>query len=165
MTLAELNALAPAQADGWLRQCCGATRWARMMAAARPFASREAMAVTADVIWSSLDRADWLEAFAAHPKIGQSGPNASTSAAWSKEEQSGVAPGGDAVREGLARVNRAYEGRFGYIFIVCATGRSGAKMLALAERRMRNDPESELAVAAEEQRQITRLRLARLGDR
>lgn len=165
MTLAELNGLAPAEAERWLRQCCGATRWARMMTAARPFPSREEMAVTADVIWSSLDRSDWLEAFGAHPKIGQSGPNASTGSGWSNEEQSGVARGDDGVREGLAQANGAYEARFGYIFIVCATGRSGAEMLALAERRLRNDPESELAVAAEEQRQITRLRLARLGDR
>ena len=129
------------------------------MAAARPFAGVEAMAETADAVWRSLDRADWLEAFAAHPKIG-----AGTAGApgWSDDEQAGVAGAAEQTRRRLAEANRDYEARFGYIFIVCATGRTAGEMLALLEARLRHDAGEELRIAAEEQRQITRLRLRKL---
>lgn len=124
------------------------------MTAARPFASVPALEVIADVVWSALAPGDWLQAFAAHPRIGSRGGGA-----WSAQEQSGVA---DSARARLAQLNRDYEARFGHVFIVCATGRSGAEMQATLERRMENNPDDELRQAAEEQRRITRLRLEKL---
>ena len=147
MELDDLNALDDAAAVRELLRCCGSTRWADRMAAARPFADEAAMIECADTIWSSLDPHDWLEACAAHPKIGGAAPTR-----WS-------AP---AVSDRLASGNREYEARFGYIFIICATGRSAAEMLEALERRLGNAPDRELRIAAEEQRAITRLRLARL---
>jgi OHCU decarboxylase len=157
MRLDALNALPGEAAAAAFLRCCGSTRWAQMMAAARPFAAFAAMEAAADAAWASLDRADWLEAFAAHPRIGDA-----TRSAWASEEQSGSRAADDEVRARLAAGNRAYEARFGYIFIVCATGRSASQMLAGLEDRLANDAAIELRVAGEEQRKITRLRLAKL---
>jgi 2-oxo-4-hydroxy-4-carboxy-5-ureidoimidazoline decarboxylase len=176
VTLAELNALDGDAAASALRRCCGSTRWARQMAAVRPFASRDAMTAQADGIWSALGPADWLEAFAAHPKIGESGTAGRAGGAdraggaggaggegrWSDEEQQGVARAAEPILTRLAQANHEYEARFGYIFIVCATGKGAAEILGLIAQRLTNDPAAELAAAAEEQRKITRLRLARL---
>ena len=127
------------------------------MLARRPFRSREAVLETADEIWASLDGADWREAFAHHPRIGEQTTNATAA-----KEQSGVSGAADDVRQALAKANRDYEQLFGYIYIVCATGKSAEEMLAIAKSRLENDPETELRVAAEEQRKITRLRLQKL---
>ena len=159
MRLEELNALDDAAAAGAFLRCCGSSRWAAAMTAARPFADAGAMRETADVIWLALDMPDWLEAFAVHPKIGAGRAGGS---GWSDEEQAGVAPAAGETLLRLADANREYEARFGYIFIVCATGRTAAEMLALLERRLRHDADEELPVAAEEQRKITQLRLAKL---
>lgn len=155
MTLPELNELDEPTAVRELLRCCGSSRWAALMARARPFADDAALRRTADAIWTSLGPSDWREAFAAHPRIGERGSAAS---AWSREEQAGA---GDAL-DRFAALNRVYETRFGHIFVVCATGRSGAELSAELERRLANDPERELRVAAEEQRKITQLRLGRL---
>jgi 5-hydroxyisourate hydrolase / 2-oxo-4-hydroxy-4-carboxy-5-ureidoimidazoline decarboxylase len=117
----------------------------------------DAMIAAADTIWAGLDRADWLEAFAAHPKIG-----GDAAKGWSAAEQAGAASASRDVLARLAEANREYEARFGYIFIVCATGRSAEEMLQRLEGRLDNDPLIELRVAADEQRKITRLRLAKL---
>jgi OHCU decarboxylase len=176
MTLPELNALDADEAARALLACCGSTRWARAMADARPFASVDAACDASDAIWSALDRADWLEAFRAHPRIGERKPEhtatigtaraaragARTSGIetrWSADEQSGVE---DESRSRLQALNRAYEERFGHIFIICAAGKSGGEMLRALERRIGNNPENELHEAAEEQRAIARLRLAKL---
>ncbi len=166
MTLTELNALDDGAASRELLRCCGSSRWAAQMAAARPFPSADALIDTADRLWNDAAKADWLEAFAAHPKIGagragRAGETAETTE-WSQLEQSGTRTASDDMRERLARGNRDYEARFGYIFIVCATGKSADGMLAALERRLRNLPETELGIAAAEQRQITRLRLLKL---
>lgn len=173
MDLAALNALdAGAAARAFLR-CCGSARWARLMAEARPFASADGMAGGADAIWQSLDPSDWLEAFAAHPQIGE-GTSARCDAdptdraarpgppTWSDQEQAAVAGTPGQTRRRLAQANRDYQARFGYIFIVCATGKTGDEMLAMLEMRMRHDRAEELATAAEEQRKITQLRLIKL---
>jgi len=160
MRLEDLNALDPDTAARELLQCCGSSRWARQMAAARPFASAEELMASADRSWGSLERADWLEAFAAHPKIGAGGGGGD----WSAQEQAGVAGAAAATLRRFANLNRDYEARFGYIFIVCATGKSAAEMLGLLERRIGNDPEAEIRIAADEQRKITRLRLTKLLD-
>ena len=181
MRLEDLNAVDPDVAAGELLQCCGSSRWARQMAASRPFASSEALLASADRYWGALDRADWLEAFAAHPKIGAGGVDDAGRAAsdqrrakaladrgaaqdWSAQEQAGVAGAADATLQRFAKLNRDYEARFGYIFIVCATGTSAAEMLDLLERRIGHDPETEIRIAADEQRKITRLRLMKLLD-
>jgi len=127
------------------------------MAAARPFVSAEAMADAAERIAESLERADWLEAFAAHPRIGER----EAASRWSAQEQAGVT---DESRERFRELNRAYEARFGFIFIVCASGKRADEMLEILERRMRNNPQDELAEAARQQRQITQLRLLKLVD-
>jgi 2-oxo-4-hydroxy-4-carboxy-5-ureidoimidazoline decarboxylase len=167
MRLVDLNALDEDAAAGELLRCCGSSRWARRMAAERPFASVDAMVHAADATWSGLDRVDWLEAFAAHPKIGAGGAGGAggaDTARWSAEEQGGVSAAADATRLRLAAANREYEARFGYIFIVCATGKTAGAMLELLERRLRNDPGEEIQIAAGEQAKITRLRLAKLLD-
>jgi len=157
MRLEALNELDQAAAIRELLRCCGSTQWAREMAASRPFGTAEAIAQTSDTIWSSLTRADWLEAFAAHPRIGDH-----AAFAWAAAEQSGTAKAPDEVRAQLAVKNRDYEARFGYIFIVCATGQAAEAMLAMLDERLTNDPDDELHIAAEEQRKITQLRLAKL---
>ena len=133
------------------------------MAVARPFRSEADLGEASDRIWRGLSRADWLEAFTAHPKIGSSvaaGPGQSRG--WSREEQRGADGASSETLASLAAANHDYEGRFGHIFIVCASGRTADEMLLLARQRLGNDPETELAVAAEEQRKITRLRLEKL---
>ena len=160
MRLEDLNALDPDSAVRELLQCCGSSRWARQMAAARPFASAGELMASADRYSGSLDRADWLEAFAAHPKIGAGGGDGARD--WSAQEQAGVAGAASATLRRFDNLNRDYEARFGYIFIVCATGKTGDEMLALLERRLRHRPGDELRIAAEEQRKITQLRLRKL---
>jgi len=160
MRLDELNRLDDRAAARELLQCCGSTRWAARMGAARPFGNLAAMERAADREFEALERADWLEAFAAHPAIGGAGK----AGGWSEHEQRLVAHATEATRERLADLNRAYEARFGYIFIVCATGKTAAEMLALLERRLGNDPHTELQIAANEQKKITHLRLHKLVD-
>lgn len=160
-----LNNLESAEAESKFRDCCGSREWARRMAGARPFSSAEELIGRADSIWNALGPADWLEAFAAHPKIGakKAAPaQQAKSAEWSKGEQAGMDTAGEMVRDELARANRLYEEKFGYIFIVCATGKSAGEMLEICRRRLGNDGETELPVAAEEQRKITEIRLRRL---
>lgn len=121
--------------------------------------------MAADEIWRALAPADWLEAFSHHPRIGERKSALSQSAratAWAAGEQSAVDQANDDTRAALAEANREYEDRFGYIYIVCATGKSAEEMVTLARERLRNDPDVELRLAAEEQRKITRIRLEKL---
>lgn len=163
MTLARLNGLSRSRAAAELIRCCGSARWASAMAAARPFLSLPAMQQRSDEVWASLGKTDWLEAFAAHPRIGGKRPD-SPASEWSAAEQSGAAAADDDANTRLAALNDLYERRFGYTFIVCATGKSAGEMLALLEARVSNGPNAELLNAAEEQRRITNLRLAKLVD-
>ncbi len=168
VSVAELDAMSEPQANKLLAECCGAPRWVSGMLARRPFRSRAVVLSTADEIWRSLDPADWRKAFSHHPRIGErksAMPQSDRGSAWAAGEQSGVEPARDDVRAELAAANREYEQRFGYIFIVFATGKSAEEMLALARERLRNDPDVELHAAAEEQRKITRLRLDKLLDK
>ena len=158
VTLDDLNHLEREAAEASLARCCGSSAWARSMAAARPFATLDAMVSAGDAIWRSLGPADWLEAFAAHPRIGEQASGSS----WSNREQSGMLAAADDVRRRLASGNAEYLSRFGYIFIVCATGKTAAELLAALEARLSNNRAVELQVAAEEQRKITGLRLAKL---
>jgi len=142
--------------DAELRRVCGSSEWMRRMTAARPLANAF---TAADEIWASLGRDDILEAFAAHPRIGDK-----KGTQWSAQEQSGTASATDETMNAMASANREYEKRFGYIYIVCATGRSGDELLAMAWQRLNNDPDTELRVAAEEQRKIIQLRLWKLVE-
>ena len=160
-----LNELTRADAESELLKCCGSRRWAQIMAGARPFVDFSELLSKADDLWWSLGDADWLEAFRAHPKIGEKKAATAQSKEaqnWSAQEQSGVANASVQTISELAQRNREYEDRFGFIFIVCATGKSSDEMLAIINARIDNDNETELRRAAEEQRKITRLRLEKL---
>jgi OHCU decarboxylase len=165
LTIADLDALAPEEAATLFRACCGAAHWVSAMVGERPFESLGTLLAVADEIWWALGPDDWQEAFAHHPRIGErraAEPQDARAASWSADEQAGVAAAPLSVQEELAAANRAYEARFGHIYIVCATGRSAEEMLRLAQSRLANDPDTELRIAAEEQRKITRLRLEKL---
>ena len=132
-----------------------------------PFADWAAVKAAADETWWELDREDWLEAFSHHPRIGDIDTlraRFASTGAWASGEQSGVDSASDEVLGGLAEGNRRYEQQFGYIFIVCATGKSAAAMLGLLQERLGNSPDQELPIAAEQQRQIMQLRLDKLRD-
>jgi allantoicase len=157
-----LNALLPEAAAAALQSCCGSARWAQHMAQARPFRDAQHVCETSDRIWAALGKDDWLEAFRAHPRIGERKAEAQQSAEaqrWSAQEQSAVSASSADTRAALAEANRAYQARFGHIFLICATGKSSEEILASLRERMKNDPQTEIRVAAEEQRRIARLRL------
>ena len=160
--IAKLNTLADAAAA--LRRCCGSSRWTEQMAAARPFEDAAAMFRIAERIWWSLDERDYLEAFSAHPKIGESKPDLdiATTATWSRDEQKGAAAAAESTLAALAEANRRYAETNGFIFIVCAQGKSAEEMFAILDGRLANPRDVELRTAAEEQAKITRLRLAKL---
>ena len=163
--LGRFNALAPEAAREELLKCCGAKRWADAVEQGRPYLSLWHLIAQANDVWRSLDRDDWLEAFRSHPKIGErkaANPVATKSQEWSAKEQQGIANAPSEEVDKLARLNRAYEEKFGFIFIVCATGKSSGEILALLEQRLNNAPEAELPIAAAEQARITELRLRKL---
>ncbi|MGZ3417138.1 MAG: 2-oxo-4-hydroxy-4-carboxy-5-ureidoimidazoline decarboxylase [Polyangiales bacterium] len=146
-----------------LLRCNGSRAWAARMAAETPFSDEESLMGRADAIWWSLDRKDWDEAFSAHPRIGsKKDVEKKPEKSWSSREQAGAAAANDDTLAALAQANADYEARFGRIYIVCATGKSAEEMLAIARSRLHNDPETEVRIAAEEQRKITRLRLHKL---
>ena len=149
-----------------LTTCCGATQWVDSMMERRPFGSADGLEVAAHESWLALEPDDWREAFAHHPKIGDREALRTRFAATrtlAEREQSGVDGAADATLDALAEGNRRYEERFGFIFIVCATGKSADEMLAILRSRLDNDPARELVIAASEQAKITGIRLASLG--
>jgi allantoicase len=153
-----INALTHAAARQRFLECCGSRRWAEAMSSTRPFASADKATEAASRIWSSLAREDFLEAFAAHPRIGER-----TSNRRAEAEQSGAQSASAATLDELRRLNREYESKFGYIYIVRATGKSADQMLHLLRQRIANDPGTELATAAREQLAITLLRIGKIG--
>ena len=160
-----LNVLSAATARAEFLRCCGATRWADLMTARRPFANEAELFSAASECFVDLTRADWLEAFAAHPKIGDLDSLRSKfahAAAWSAQEQGAMSAAAEATIQGLLAGNRDYEAKFGHIFIVCATGKTAAEMLMLLDARLANSADDELRNAAAEQEKITHLRLQRL---
>jgi 2-oxo-4-hydroxy-4-carboxy-5-ureidoimidazoline decarboxylase len=163
--LKRLDALPFADARAAFHRCCGCSRWAEAMARGRPYAGEEALVAAGERAFADLGREDWLEAFSHHPRIGDTEAREARSAAtreWSKAEQGRVGEAPEPVKAALLEKNRAYAARFGYSFIVCATGKGAREMLTALEERLGNDPERELSVAAAEQRKITALRLRRL---
>jgi OHCU decarboxylase len=163
--LKQLNALPSAQAGEEFLKCCGSRTWANALSDARPFIDADALFHKADSVWWSLGEQDWLEAFRAHPKIGEQKAAAEQSEQarnWSEREQSGVQDAATETKAALAAGNQEYEERFGFIFIVCASGKTSEEMQAILNERLQNEPGIELRIAAEEQRKITRLRLEKL---
>ncbi len=158
---AHLDGLGTADAWATLDRCCGARRWVDAMLAARPFGDDAMLYAAAERTWWSLAPADWLEAFARHPRIGER----VRADDLARREQGGMDRASAGTREALAQGNRAYEGRFGHVFLIRATGRTPEEMLSELQRRLGNDSATELRVAAMEQAKITRLRLEKLGGR
>ncbi|WP_062983607.1 2-oxo-4-hydroxy-4-carboxy-5-ureidoimidazoline decarboxylase [Nocardia anaemiae] len=157
MGLAEFNALSEAEANAALLVCCASPEWARALAAARPYANVDALFDRADAVLAELSEVEIDRALDGHPRIG-----ARPDTAASAREQAGVAGAEDAVRVGLAEGNLAYEKKFGHIYLVCATGKSGDELLDLLTARLGNDPETERRVMRTELAKINRIRLARL---
>jgi allantoicase len=148
-----------------LLDCCGSRKWTQAIASNRPFASEAELFDFADKALTALSREDWLEAFLHHPPIGETTAKAKQSAAasrWSAKEQSSAQKAAPEVLQELATQNRAYAEKFGYVFLICATGKSSEEILHALRQRLPNEPAAELRIAAEEQRKITRLRLEKL---
>lgn len=163
--LERLNSLSMDEARLELLACCGSRRWAEEMTCRRPFSTFEKLDNSAKAIWWSLASEDWMEAFRSHPKIGEQKAQSTTSEAtrmWSEQEQNGMLNADREVKQALQEFNRQYQEKFGYIFIVCATGKTSEELLAILRSRMDNDPAAELRLAATEQAKITTLRLQKL---
>jgi allantoicase len=163
--LRQINAMDDQEVRAALADFSAAPAWIERMAASRPFATPAAMLAAAEAAADAAGPDDWREAFRHHPRIGETAaerPQSDAAQALSSHEQSAAGHASPSEREALAEGNRAYEDRFGYVFIVCATGRTAPEMLAMLRERLKNDPDTELRVASAEQRRITRLRLERL---
>jgi allantoicase len=161
--LVELNELDAGAAREMFHRCCGSARWAAVMEAARPFASRTHLFGAAEQLWWGLGDGDWKEAFTHHPKIGSDisvlREKFAATADLSEGEQAGVSGASDETLAALAQGNIDYEARFGFVFLICATGKSAAEMLASLQERIENEAPAELRIAAGEQVKITRIRL------
>jgi 2-oxo-4-hydroxy-4-carboxy-5-ureidoimidazoline decarboxylase len=159
-TLEDWNRLEQETAAKIILPCNGSLAWALGVMNLYPFDTPEELFAASDKVWLALPEKDWQQAFDSHPRIGEHQAKAATaqSLKWSAGEQSAANPD-TATQEALAAANREYEQKFGRIFIVCATGKSAAEMLAILQARLANDPVTELKEAAEQQRQITQIRL------
>jgi 2-oxo-4-hydroxy-4-carboxy-5-ureidoimidazoline decarboxylase len=159
--LARWNSLDAAEAAREALPCCGSHEWADALVAKRPIADEASLVEASTAVWRALPEQAWREAFDSHPRIGQkqaASHATSESLQWSAKEQQNISAD-DATRRALADANHRYEQKFERIFLVCATGKSSAEILALLEARLQNDHATELREAAEQQRQITQLRL------
>jgi OHCU decarboxylase len=165
--LAAWNKAGESEALDAMLACCGSKRWATAMVGLRPIASLEELSDAADRAWGTMLESDWLEAFACHPRIGERNPAlvaahaSAKSSAWSRQEQSSAVTVNESVLAELTEGNHLYEQRFGFTYIICATGRSADEMLAILKRRLSSNRDSELREAAEQQRQILQIRLGK----
>jgi|ERR1700757_1816893 len=165
MTIQELNNLPPDKTFEELFKCCGSTTWAKQLATKKPFESKTSLLHNSDWIWQNCTVRDALEAFTHHPKIGDLKSLEKKFAAtkdWAGGEQAGVNTATQNTLVALANGNEAYLKKFGYIFIVCATGKTAEEMLALLNTRLGNTPETEIKIAMAEQNKITHIRLEKL---
>jgi 2-oxo-4-hydroxy-4-carboxy-5-ureidoimidazoline decarboxylase len=162
--LARWNSLDAEAAANEALPCCGSRAWASGLAAKRPLADEAGLIEASNEVWRNLPEEAWREAFDSHPRIGQKHAQAHATAEslkWSAQEQQAAMSPDAAAKLALEEANRRYEAKFGRIFIVCASGKSASEILGILEARMNNDAEAELLEAAEQQRQITQLRLRR----
>jgi 2-oxo-4-hydroxy-4-carboxy-5-ureidoimidazoline decarboxylase len=166
MNLEVINTWTDDEAIESFTRCCGSRRWSDLMARARPYDSAAVLLETAARTWWGLSKDDWLEAFGAHPRIGEIDAlraRFASTAAWASREQAGALGASEDVLNELAIGNRQYEARFGYIFIVYATGKTAEEMLELLRQRLSNEAEAEIKLAASEQMKITLIRLERIA--
>ena len=167
MTLDQFNTLSTQEQYNALERCCGAEHWVKQMVAKAPFESKEQLLYFADYLWENAHEESWLEAFTPHPKIGDVNSLAekyNNTKEWAEGEQKGVTRASTETLEALAKGNEEYEQKFGYIFIVCATGKSAKEMNDLLQTRLPNKKEDELLIAMKEQQKITKIRLEKLID-
>ena len=165
MPLQKLNNLEELLLREELTKCCGSKNWVNKMVSAFPFTNLQNFFDTAELAWKQCAQQDWLEAFTHHPKIGDIDSLKKKFASTSElaaNEQSGVNTATENIIKELAEYNRKYAEKFGYIFIVCATGKSAGEMLSLLKQRYENDPAKEIQIAMNEQNKITQLRLKKL---
>jgi allantoicase len=163
--LRRFNQLPSADAHGVLMDCSGSKRWAAQMLARRPFLDAPSLFAASEEIWPQLTEGEWFAAFSHHPAIGAKRartPQSHGAKRWSKGEQAVAQAAARDTLAALARANKEYRARFGYVFLICATGKTGEEILASLQQRLPNDPAVELRVAAEEHRKITRIRLEKL---
>ncbi len=161
--LSAWNVAPPHEALDAMLACCGARRWAEAMVALRPIAGIAELSAAADRIWSTMEESDWMQAFVCHPRIGErkAAYASHQSVAWSQQEQSSTSNAAECVLAELDAANALYEQRFGFTYIVCATGKSAEEMLTILNRRLAGTRVAELREAAEQQRQITQIRLGK----
>ena len=166
MNLKAINALDDARAEEQFHRCCGSRRFARELLKNRPFASEEAARASASEVWFSLSEADWLEAFSHHPRIGekQLAEKFAGTAQWASAEQAGAREADAETIRLLAKGNAEYEEKFGFVFLICATGKSAEEMLVAQQARLGNPRDVEVRNAAREQDLITHLRLEKIGS-
>jgi 2-oxo-4-hydroxy-4-carboxy-5-ureidoimidazoline decarboxylase len=167
MTIKELNHLPEEQLKEELFKCCGSTAWVKKMLSVFPVEDYIDLMEDAEEKWYECSETDWKEAFTHHPKIGDVDSlkqKFASTAQWASGEQAGVNSASDEILKRLAEGNRQYEEKFGYIFIVCATGKRADEMLEILQSRMPNDTKREIEVAADQQMQITKIRLSKLLD-
>lgn len=165
MTLHEFNILPKEQLIEELSRCCGSSTWVKKMLPFIPADDMIELLEDAEELWWQCNEEDWKEAFSHHPKIGDVESLATkfaSTAQWASGEQSRVNMASAEIIKALAESNRLYEEKFGYIFIVCATGKTGEEMLEILQERLKNDPEEEIKIAADEQNKITKLRIEKL---
>ncbi len=165
MKLKDLNTLTPEHLREELKRCCGSDEWTRQMSAFFPVKNETELFLKAESVWNDLEKKDWLEAFTHHPKIGDVASltkKFASTAQWASGEQSAVNNASQDIIAALAEGNRLYEDKFGFIFIVCATGKSAEEMLDLLQKRLPNNKDEEIIIAAGEQNKITKIRLQKL---
>lgn len=165
MTIAEFDHLPIAEKKDLLYKCCGSNAWVNFMIDLMPFEDLVDVLEDAEQVWYNCDESDWLEAFLQHPKIGNT-KNVKeafpSTAGLAESEQSGMRNATESMQNEIAELNKKYEEKHGFIFIICASGRSAEEMLQVLKTRLENDRETELQIAAEEQNKITVLRLQKL---
>ena len=165
MSIEKINMLNYEEVYKAFSDCCGSENWVNKMISSRPFKSKNETIEISDHIWNSISKNDWLEAFEHHPKIGDINSlkeKYSSARKLAESEQAGVKDSSIDTLSELAEYNADYLKKFGYIFIVCATGKSADDMLLIIKERINNDPETEIKIAMKEQSKITKLRLEKI---
>jgi 2-oxo-4-hydroxy-4-carboxy-5-ureidoimidazoline decarboxylase len=167
MTIADFDHMPVEELKAHLMKCCGSTAWVEKMVKVLPVDDMVDLFECAEEKWNECSEADWKEAFAHHPQIGNPASlekEDETTALWAKEEQSGMSDSNADIKQQIAEANKAYLEKFGYIFIINATGKSATEIFTALEQRLQNSPEVEIDIAMTEQLAITKLRLEKLLD-
>jgi len=165
INLKRINEWGVSQAKLEFGKCCGSTKWVEAFIKSRPFHTTDSLFKVAESIWYALDKKDWLEAFSHHPKIGDLNAikeKFHSTKHFAEGEQAGVQNASIETLTEFISLNEVYEKKFGYIFIVCATGKPAEEMLAVLKERIKNNAAIEIKIAMEEQNKITKLRLEKI---